>query len=109
LIVGLLGENGAGKSTLLLILSTLLKPTSGMARICGMDVSKAGGSARSRIGLLLSGQRLYEGLTGRENIAYFAALQGMKRREYGPVISELSGIFGMEEYIDRPVSEYSWA
>jgi sodium transport system ATP-binding protein len=76
-IVGLLGENGAGKSTLLMILSTLLKPTSGRARLCGMDISTAGGLARSRIGLLLDGQRLYEALTGRENIAYFAALQGM--------------------------------
>jgi sodium transport system ATP-binding protein len=106
-IVGLLGENGAGKSTLLMILSTLLKPTSGRASLCGMDISTAGGLVRSRIGLLLSGQRLYERLTGRENIAYFAGLQGMCRREYGPVISELSGMFGMEDYIDRPVSGYS--
>lgn len=106
-IVGLLGENGAGKSTLLMILSTLLKPTSGRAHVCGMDISRAGGLVRSRIGLLLSGERLYEGLTGRENIAYFARLQGMSRREYGPAISELSGMFGMGDYIDRPASGYS--
>ena len=73
-VFGLLGPNGAGKTTAVRILSTLLTPTRGTARVMGYDVVREAGRVRREIGLILGGERgLYLSLTGRENLIYFAA------------------------------------
>ena len=77
-IFGLLGPNGAGKTTLLRIVSTLLKPDSGTARIAGIDVSDSPARVRGSIGFLSTSTGLYERLTAREMIEYFARLQGVE-------------------------------
>src|SRR5690554_36071 len=76
-IVGLLGENGAGKTTTLRMLATMLRPTSGSASINGYDIIKDSHEVRRNIGILFGGEvGLYDRLTGRENIEYFAKLNG---------------------------------
>src|SRR6186997_3078849 len=76
-ITGLLGPNGAGKTTLLRMLSTLMIPDSGSARIEGHDVVNERFAVRRRIGVLSDARGLYPRLTARENIRYYGALQGL--------------------------------
>jgi len=76
-ITGLLGPNGAGKSTTLRILSTVLAPGSGRARIGGTDLAAAPLAARRLLGVLPHGSGLYPQLTARENIEYYGRLHGL--------------------------------
>ena len=76
-ITGLLGPNGAGKSTCLRILSTIMRPDSGAASIGGKDVVDAPLEVRRICGVLPHGSGLYPQLTARENIDYYAALNGL--------------------------------
>ena len=74
-IFGLLGPNGAGKSTTIRMLSTLLEPTAGTARINGHDVVEQANAVRQSLGAVLTGERsIYWKLSGRENLEYFSAL-----------------------------------
>lgn len=107
-IVGLLGENGAGKTTTLRMLATMLKPTSGTALINEYDVDKDSESVRGEIGILFGGEvGLYDRLTGRENIKYFAELNGMSKEESEKSIEYLSKNLQMDEYLDRRVGKFS--
>ena len=91
-ILGLLGENGAGKTTTLRVLATMLKITEGEAIINGHDVSKEADKVRGNIGILFGGEvGLYDRLTARENIKYFAELNGMSKEETNKSIEELLG------------------
>ena len=76
-IYGFLGPNGAGKSTTVHMLTTLLPPTSGSARVAGFDVVKQGPQVRMRIGAALQEAALDPLLTGREHLRLQAALQGI--------------------------------
>ena len=76
-ITGLLGPNGAGKSTALRILCTVLRPDAGTAAVDGIDAMEDPIGVRARIGVLPHNASLYANLTTRENISYYAALQGM--------------------------------
>src|SRR5260221_14328 len=81
-IFGVLGPNGAGKTTALRMLATLLEPTSGEARVLGIDVRKDPREIRRNLGAMLSGERsLYWKLTARENLEYFAALYHVPPKE----------------------------
>ncbi|MDT8716770.1 ATP-binding cassette domain-containing protein [Clostridium sp. 19966] len=107
-IVGLLGENGAGKTTTLRMLATILKPTQGTADIDGMDVNKNPAQVRSKIGILFGGDvGLYDRLTARENIKYFANLHGIDSKEADARIDELAKELNMEDYIDKKVGKFS--
>jgi sodium transport system ATP-binding protein len=80
-ITGLLGPNGAGKSTTLRILCTVISPDSGTARVDGADVLNEPLEVRRHIGVLPHACGLYPNLTGRENVRYYAAMQGMSKHE----------------------------
>lgn len=107
-IVGLLGENGAGKTTTLRMLATMLKPTSGTAIVNGYDLINDSKKVRSQIGILFGGEvGLYDRLTARENIKYFAELNSMDNKKADESIEHLTKILNMEEYIDRRVGKFS--
>ncbi len=107
-IVGLVGENGAGKTTTLRMLATMLKPSSGTAAVNGYDIQRQPSQVRGEIGILFGGEvGLYDRLTGRENISYFAELNGMTKSETAASINELVNLLDMQEYIDRRVGKFS--
>lgn len=107
-IVGLLGENGAGKTTTLRMLATMLKPTGGTAKINGYDILTEDSKVRSQIGILFGGEvGLYDRLTARENIKYFAMLNGLSKEEANKNIESLAKALEMDEYIDRRVGKFS--
>lgn len=98
--LALLGKNGSGKTTLLKTLAGLLKPTEGAVRLSGQPLSR---EARGRIGLLSHEPMLYEGLTIRENLEYFARLFGVERKAMMTRVELLAGTLEMEERLDEPV------
>ncbi|MEG1004619.1 MAG: ATP-binding cassette domain-containing protein [Clostridium sp.] len=107
-IVGLLGENGAGKTTTLRMISTMLNITSGEAIVNGFSASKDSIKVRNEIGILFGGDvGLYDRLTARENIKYFANLYGISDKDADIRINELSKKFDMDDYIDKKVSKFS--
>jgi sodium transport system ATP-binding protein len=107
-VLGLLGENGAGKTTTLRILATMLKPTDGDAQINGYDLLKEPEKVRAEIGILFGGEvGIYDRLTARENIRYFAELNNMKKSDIEKRIDELSNMLDMNEYIDKRVAKFS--
>jgi sodium transport system ATP-binding protein len=78
-IYGLLGPNGAGKTTTLRMLSGLIVPTSGSARLAGFDVATQAHEVKRVLGFLTANTGLYQRLSSRELIVYFAQLHGMNR------------------------------
>jgi ABC-type multidrug transport system ATPase subunit/ABC-type multidrug transport system permease subunit len=100
-LFGLLGPNGAGKTTLLKLLSTLIIPTAGMARVNGYDL-KDEEKVKSAIGLVTGHERaLYWRLTGRENLRFYGSLCGLSPRQTRDRIKELSELLDLEEFMDR--------
>ena len=107
-VVTLLGENGAGKSTLMRVLSTLLLPDSGTVTVAGHDVVSEPRAVRAAVGLALADDRsLYWRLTGPQNLEYFAALHGMRRRAALAQVDELIERVGLADAADRTVGTYS--
>ncbi len=99
-IYGLLGPNGAGKTTTLRILSTILAPSAGTARVDGVDVATDPLEARRRIGFLSGTTGLYPRLTPRETLRYFGRLHGIERDALEARIEELVKAFAMEAFAD---------
>ena len=105
-VLAILGPNGAGKTTLLRILAGLALPSSGDARICGLDVIQEEGRARGLVGISLGDDRsLYARLSGRRNLEFFAALHGLSRQEARQRIDELSNV--LEIPLDQTVQASS--
>jgi ABC-2 type transport system ATP-binding protein len=107
-IHGLLGPNGAGKTTLVKILSTVLLPTSGRARVLGHDVVEETKAVRPLIGIVFGGERgLYTRLTGRQNLEYWGALYKLSAAETRSRAEELIRRVGLEERANQRAEEYS--
>jgi ABC-2 type transport system ATP-binding protein len=106
-IYGFLGPNGAGKSTTVHMLTTLLPPTSGSARVAGFDVVRQGPQVRKNIGAALQEAALDPLLTGREHLRLQASLQGLSRAERVRRSDELLTRVGLGEAADRKVRGYS--
>jgi ABC-2 type transport system ATP-binding protein len=101
---GFLGPNGAGKTTLIRMLLALATPTSGTARIRGVDVARDGRRALERVGGIVEEPRFYPYMTGRQNLeAWAALLGGDARARIGPVLARV----GLEARGDERVSRYS--
>jgi ABC-2 type transport system ATP-binding protein len=107
-IVALLGPNGAGKSTLLRILGTTVLPDGGTASVGGVDVVVDPATARAQVGLMIGDERsFYWRLSGQRNLAFFAALHGMRRHQASEHAAELLNLVGLSDAAGRPVSAYS--
>jgi ABC-2 type transport system ATP-binding protein len=106
-ILGLLGPNGAGKTTLVRILTTLLPPDSGSARINGIDVAHDPEKIRDITGLAGQYPAVDEQLTGRENLVMVGRLYHFSSRDARQRAKELLARFGLEDAADRPVKTYS--
>ena len=107
-LFGLLGPNGAGKTTTIKMLITLLLPTAGSARVLGYDVVEDPREVRKRVGYVFGGERgLYERLSARDNLRYFAELYGVPPREQGARIGELVELVGLTGRERERVEGYS--
>src|SRR3989440_7196053 len=106
-IYGFLGPNGAGKSTTVHMLTTLLPPTSGTARVAGYDVVSEGSHVRAAIGAALQEAALDPLLTGREHLRLQASLQALPRGERNQRADELIARVGLTHAADRKVRGYS--
>ena len=107
-ILGLLGENGAGKTTALRMIATMLQPSAGTAIVNGYDVTKDPAGVRGSIGILFGGDvGIYDRLTARENIMYFAQLGGLSKKQANKNIEKLIKDFEMDSYIDRVAGKFS--
>jgi ABC-2 type transport system ATP-binding protein len=106
-IYGFLGPNGAGKSTTVHVLTTLLPPTAGSARVGGFDVVKQGAQVRRAIGAALQEAALDPLLTGREHVRLQLALHGIPRVERPVRTDELLGRVGLRLAADRKIGGYS--
>ncbi len=106
-IYGFLGPNGAGKSTTVLVLTTLLPPTAGNARVAGFDVARQGPDVRRAIGASLQESALDPFLTGREHMRLQSALHGLPKAERDTRGQQLLERVGLTEAADRKVRGYS--
>lgn len=104
-VFGFLGHNGAGKTTVVNVLTTLLRPTSGTALVCGFDVVSAREEVTRRIGYLPADVRMYPHLTARENLEFFAALSGVP--DPRAAAAETLGYLECGDYADRRVGTFS--
>lgn len=106
-VVGLLGPNGAGKTTTLRMLATLLKPDAGTISLNGIDVLKKPQQARASLGYVSGDTGLYDRLTGRETLRYFARLYGFSTRQADARIDELDAQLGLGSALTRLAGEGS--
>ena len=106
-IYGFLGPNGAGKSTTVHMLTTLLPPTRGTARVGGFDIVHEGPKVRSTIGAALQEAALDPLLTGREHLRLQAAMHGYSRVDRRARADELLERVGLTLAADRKISTYS--
>ena len=106
-ITGLLGPNGAGKSTTLRVLYTAIAPDSGSARVDGIDVRDDPLEVRRRLGALPHGAGLYNQLTARENISYFAAMHGVDKAERADRVQQMIDLLEIHDFADRRAKGFS--
>ena len=107
-LFGLLGPNGAGKTTTIKMLITLLLPSEGEARVLGYDVVRDAREVRRRIGYVFGGDRgLYERLSARDNLRYFAELYSLTGKEQRARIDEVLELVGLARRREERVEGYS--
>jgi ABC-2 type transport system ATP-binding protein len=105
---GFIGENGAGKSTTISMLTGLLLPTSGSARVLSRDVQREPAEIKRRIGVVPDGLLLFERLTGREQLVLVARLFGLSRREAARRAEELLAVVELEGEKQKLIGDYSF-
>jgi ABC-2 type transport system ATP-binding protein len=106
-IYGLLGPNGAGKTTTILMLLGLSEPSAGTARVVGLDPAREPLEVKRRVGYLPDAVGFYGRLSGRENLAYTARLNGLDPAGVEERITELLGQVNLLDAADRPAEGYS--
>src|SRR5438067_3436537 len=100
-VYGLLGPNGAGKTTTLRMLLGLLAPTSGQASIAGFGSSQFPDEVKRRVGYVSANAGLYQGLTVREMLLFFADLYGVPMSSAGGELARLTGLLGLGEFLNQ--------
>ena len=106
-VFGLLGPNGAGKTTTILMLLGLSEPTSGRAEVLGFDPTRKPLEVKRRVGYLPDDVGFYAELSGRQNLRYTAALNGIAKPAANERIALLLDQVGLTDAADRRVDEYS--
>ena len=106
-IFGLLGPNGAGKSTLIRMMTTLVPPTSGTARVNGFDIVRQANGVRQSIGVIPQAMTSDLDLTAVENMSIFAKLYGIPREKRLRTIQQLLKDVDLEKWADKPVKMFS--
>lgn len=106
-IFGFLGPNGAGKSTTIRMLTTLLRPTSGQAKVAGYDVDKGQDEVRKHIGLVAEKIILYPHLTGKENLEFFGGLYNLSNEEIKNRTYKWLDKLHMTEWLNSQTGTYS--
>ncbi len=106
-IFGLLGPNGAGKTTTIKMLTTLLEPTKGNAKIAGHDIIKEKNSVRQSIGIVFQDPSLDDKLTGKENLIFHGMLYNLKKELMEERIKNVLKLVELEEKADVLVENYS--
>ena len=106
-VLGVLGPNGAGKTTAVRILTTLLAPDAGSARVAGLDVVADAAKLRALIGLAGQNAAIDDNLTGQENLVMVGRLYGERRRAAARRARELLERFALDEAADRVAKGYS--
>jgi ABC-2 type transport system ATP-binding protein len=106
-IFGLLGPNGAGKSTLIRMLTTLVPPTSGSAKVYGFDVMRQANAVRNAIGVIPQAMTSDLDLSAEENMTIFAKLYGMGRVQRKKMIADLLEAVDLTQWADKPVKMFS--
>ena len=106
-VFGLLGQNGAGKTTIIHMLATLLKPTSGTAKINGYDIVQESSKVRKNIGIVFQAPSSDDKLTGFENLKIHSYLYGVPSKLRFERIEELLKLVGLYERKDDLVKKYS--
>jgi len=106
-VFGLLGPNGAGKSTLIRMLTTLVPPTSGTARVNGFDIIRAANDVRQSIGVIPQAMTSDLELSAVENMSIFAKLYGIPREKRLRKIKQLLKEVDLEKWADKPLKMFS--
>jgi len=106
-ILALLGQNGAGKTTTVRMLTALLAPTRGWARVGGFDVTKNPQEVRAQVGVLTEQHGLYMRMTAVEYLEFFGRIYGLDSAVRKSRTSHLLGYFGLEAAAHRRLGEYS--
>ncbi|MDR1728328.1 MAG: ABC transporter ATP-binding protein [Acidobacteriota bacterium] len=106
-VFGLLGANGAGKTTTLRMLSTVLRPTGGSARVCGHDVVEEGEAVRRSLGFYSASTALYPRLTARETVEFFARINQYPSERVHERVEYLIDRLGIRPYADARVDKLS--
>src|ERR1700761_7126892 len=106
-IFGLLGPNGAGKSTLIRMLTTLVPPTSGTAKINGFDIVRQANDVRQCIGVIPQAMTSDQDLSALENMTIFAKLYGIPREKRERTIKSLLKDVDLEQWAEKPVKMFS--
>jgi len=100
-VYGLLGENGAGKTTTLRMILGLLEPSSGFAEVEGFRSTQSPDEVKSRIGLVSTTAGLYQWLSPREMLLFFADLYSTPPEQAEKNLEKLAGLFQLHDYLDR--------
>lgn len=106
-VLALLGPNGAGKTTTVRMLTSVLHPTSGSARVAGYDVITRPAEVRSRVGVLTEQHGLYSRMRGDEYLDFFGQIYNLPTPHRRQRIQTLFDQFGMQEFVHRRIGEYS--
>src|SRR5512139_1822462 len=106
-IFGLLGPNGAGKSTTIKILTTLLRPTSGVARVLGYDVTTQGLDARRSMCAVMQDNAVEIFLSVKNNFRVYGRFQGMSPRDTEAAMERVAPLFGLADVLDTKGTELS--
>lgn len=106
-VYGFLGPNGAGKTTTIRMLSTLIRPTEGTARIMGCDIIKEPNKVRRLIGIMPERPGFYEEMRGRDQLRFYGDFYRIPRAALDARIEELMERVGMTRFIDARIKTYS--